>query len=182
MDDLHVWRSHQPVTGACTPPIVQICQVPARQSSIQVPMWLIGIAAVLTLTLSFAPLVGEAQPAGKVSRVGVLSSGSLALDDVGNGRKALLERRSDLGWVVGQNLTIEPRHAEGQLDRLPGLRAELVRLKVGDEPCVREQDSHGRQTGRSPRRATHEVRVRDRPENSEGTRVDDSTIGAGARG
>jgi putative ABC transport system substrate-binding protein len=65
-----------------------------------------------------------------VTRVGVLSSGSVALDDVGNGRQAFLERLSDLGWVVGQNLTFEPRRAEGQVDRLPGLAAELVQLKV----------------------------------------------------
>jgi len=78
-----------------------------------------------------ASLAAEAQPAGKAYRVGVLSSGSVALDDVGHGRQAFLERLSDLGWVVGQNLIIEPRHAEGQLDRLPSLAAELVQLKVG---------------------------------------------------
>jgi putative ABC transport system substrate-binding protein len=74
-------------------------------------MRLIGIAVALTLNLTFAPLVGDAQPAGKVSRVGVLSSGSVALDDAGNGRQAFRERLSDLGWVVGQK--------------------ELVQLKVG---------------------------------------------------
>jgi ABC-type uncharacterized transport system substrate-binding protein len=78
-----------------------------------------------------APLAAEAQQAGKVYRVGVLSSGSVALDDIGHGRQAFLERLRDLGWVVGQNLMIEPRHAEGQLDRLSGLAAELVQLKVG---------------------------------------------------
>jgi len=35
-----------------------------------------------------------------------------------------------LGYVEGQNITIEFRWAEGQYDRLPGLAAELVRLKV----------------------------------------------------
>ena len=145
-------------------------------------MWLIGIAAVLTLTLTFAPLVGEAQPAGKVSRVGVLSSGSLALDDVGNGRQALLERRSDLGWVVGQNLTIEPRHAEGQLDRLPVLAAELVRLKVATSPVYVNKILKGGNRPISPSSNPPKFEFRDRPENSEGTRVDESTIGAGAGG
>jgi len=36
----------------------------------------------------------------------------------------------ELGWVEGQNLVIDYRSAEGKLDRLPDLAAELVRLKV----------------------------------------------------
>jgi putative ABC transport system substrate-binding protein len=94
-------------------------------------MRLIGVVVAFILSLVLVPLAAEAQPAGKAHRVGVLSSGSVALDDVGNGRQAFLEQLSDLGWVVGQNLMIEPRHAEGQLDRLPSLAAELVQLNVG---------------------------------------------------
>ena len=41
-------------------------------------------------------------------------------------RLALRER----GHIEGQNIAIEYRHAEGKLDRLPELAAELVRLKV----------------------------------------------------
>ena len=36
----------------------------------------------------------------------------------------------DLGWVEGQNIAIDYRLAEGRVDRLPDLAAELVRLKV----------------------------------------------------
>ncbi len=36
----------------------------------------------------------------------------------------------ELGWVEGQNLVIEYRWAEGKIERLPELAAELVRLKV----------------------------------------------------
>jgi hypothetical protein len=64
-------------------------------------MRLIGLAIILTVGLLAVPLAPEALPAGKVHRVGVLSSGSVALDDVGNGRQVFLERLSDLGWVVG---------------------------------------------------------------------------------
>ena len=41
-------------------------------------------------------------------------------------RQGLLE----LGWIEGQNIVIDYRFAEGRLDRLPDLAAELVRLKV----------------------------------------------------
>ena len=41
-------------------------------------------------------------------------------------RQALRER----GWVEGQNIVIETRFAEGKVDQLPALVAELIRLKV----------------------------------------------------
>ncbi len=84
----------------------------------------------LTLGTLAVPLASEAQESGKVAHVGVLWSGSLAFTMVGDGRRAFLERLSDLGWIEGQNLTIERRYAEGKLDRLPDLAAELVQLKV----------------------------------------------------
>jgi putative ABC transport system substrate-binding protein len=36
----------------------------------------------------------------------------------------------ELGWVEGQNIVIDHRFAEGRVDRLSDLAAELVRLKV----------------------------------------------------
>src|SRR5262249_51164463 len=40
------------------------------------------------------------------------------------------QRLQELGYVEGQNLALEVRAAEGQVERLPGLAAELVRLNV----------------------------------------------------
>jgi putative tryptophan/tyrosine transport system substrate-binding protein len=64
----------------------------------------------------------------KVWRIGYLDQGSadrntLYLDGLRQGLR-------ELGWVEGLNITIEPRFAEGQTDRLPELASELVRLKV----------------------------------------------------
>jgi ABC-type uncharacterized transport system substrate-binding protein len=77
-----------------------------------------------------APVVGGAQPAGKVYRIGYLAqgsgSGTASLRPLEGFRQGLRE----LGWVEGQNIIIEYRYAEGRLDRLPGLADELVRLKV----------------------------------------------------
>jgi ABC-type uncharacterized transport system substrate-binding protein len=44
--------------------------------------------------------------------------------------EALRQGLRELGYIEGKNIVIEWRHAEGKLDRLPTLAAELVRLKV----------------------------------------------------
>jgi putative tryptophan/tyrosine transport system substrate-binding protein len=70
------------------------------------------------------------QPAGKIPRIGIISHTvasdreSALLDD--EFKKGL----RDLGYVEGQNLHIEYRYAEGKVERLPELAADLVRLKV----------------------------------------------------
>jgi putative ABC transport system substrate-binding protein len=76
----------------------------------------------------FSPAMGARaqQQTSKVHRIGYLGFGAAAPDLQGAFRRRLRE----LGWVEGQNLTIEHRLAEGQYERLPMLAAELVRLKV----------------------------------------------------
>jgi putative ABC transport system substrate-binding protein len=76
-----------------------------------------------SFSLLAAPLF--AQQAGKVHRIGYLSSGPASSPFHQEFRKALLE----LGWVEGQNVAIEFRFAESRFERLPGLVAELLRLK-----------------------------------------------------
>jgi ABC-type uncharacterized transport system substrate-binding protein len=74
-----------------------------------------------------APLAAEAQPAGKVPRIGFLFSGASGpTREVDTFRQGL----RDLGYIEGQNIAIEYRFAGGQVERLPELAAELVRLKL----------------------------------------------------
>ena len=75
-----------------------------------------------------APFVAGAQQAGKVYRVGYLSAPTRA--SVEQVLQAFLRALRELGWVEGQNLIIEYRWADGKIERLPDLAAELVRLKV----------------------------------------------------
>ena len=83
----------------------------------------------LGVGLLAAPLAAWAQQAGKVYRIGYLSTGS-ASGTYLRPLEALRQGLRELGWVEGQNIVIEYRFAEGRPDRLPGLAEELVRLKV----------------------------------------------------
>src|SRR5260370_32154912 len=75
-----------------------------------------------------APLAADAQPTGKVYRIGYLAPGSATVSQPFV--EAFREGLRELGLVEGQNIVIDYRFAEGRYDRLPGLAAELVRLKV----------------------------------------------------
>ena len=70
----------------------------------------------------------EAQQPKKVVRIGFLTATSPSVELVRI--KAFRQGLRDLGYVEGKNIAIEWRYAEGRLDRLPALAAELVRLKV----------------------------------------------------
>ena len=82
----------------------------------------------LALVLLAAPLAADAQPPAKVPRIGFLGSGSPSTH--GPFVVAFRQGLRDLGYVEGQNVVIELRWAEGRLERLPDLAAELVGLKV----------------------------------------------------
>ncbi len=74
------------------------------------------------------PLAAVGQQAGKVARIGFLSVTSPS--DRPPLLDAFRQGLRELGWVEGQNIVIDYRYAEGRIDRLPDLAAELVRLKV----------------------------------------------------
>jgi putative ABC transport system substrate-binding protein len=74
-----------------------------------------------------APLAAEAQQAGKVYRIGVLTpSANVPLATFDAFRQTLRE----LGYVEGRNIAIEWRFAEGRYERFPELARELVGIKV----------------------------------------------------
>jgi len=79
-----------------------------------------------------APLAAEAQPAGKMYRIGMLETTSVALNAAN--LEAFRQRLRELGYVERQDYAIEYRSADGRPDRFPDLAAEPVRLKVGDLP------------------------------------------------
>ena len=71
----------------------------------------------------------EAQQAGKVYRIGFLASGPPP-SGASPSLEAFRQKLRELGYVEGQNMILEPRYAKGNFGRLPGLAAELVRLKA----------------------------------------------------
>lgn len=85
--------------------------------------FIVGAAASL-----IAPALAKAQHAGKVYRIGYLSAPTR--QSVERVLDAFLRALRELGWVEGQNFIVEYRWAEGKVERLPDLAAELVRRNV----------------------------------------------------
>jgi putative ABC transport system substrate-binding protein len=87
-------------------------------------------AALVALSLVALPSVSDAQQRGKVWRVGVMAT----LTPIPAMRNVifapLIAALHDLGYDEGRNIVFELRSAEGDLDRLPNIAAELVTLPV----------------------------------------------------
>ena len=88
-------------------------------------MRLIGLAVVLAVSLTLAPLAAHAQQRSAMPVLGVLHSTSPSL--LGS---TFLQGLREEGYVEGQNIAIEYRSPEGAYERLPTLAAELVALRV----------------------------------------------------
>ncbi len=86
----------------------------------------IGLISTLAIGLLTAPLLVEAQQAGKMPRIGYLSFHTSLNDS----DKAFRQALRNLGWIEGQNIAIEYRWAGRKRGRYPALAEELVRLKV----------------------------------------------------
>jgi ABC-type uncharacterized transport system substrate-binding protein len=86
----------------------------------------IGLLVIFVCLM--APLAVDAQPVGKVWRIGVLHTSPPAVN--ASFVEAFWHRLRELGYVEGQNLAVESRWSHGQVEALPALAAELVRLPV----------------------------------------------------
>jgi ABC-type uncharacterized transport system substrate-binding protein len=103
---------------------------PRAQSGGRSPVLDIGRREFITLLGGAAaawPLAARAQQPGKVYRIGVFTSGAPLMSKTWS---IFIDGLKELGWTEGKNIAFEPRYAENNLDRLPELAAELVRLNV----------------------------------------------------
>jgi putative ABC transport system substrate-binding protein len=83
--------------------------------------------ALVTLLIGFS-FPAEAQHSTKVPRIGFLAGVSPSA--ISARLEAFRQGLHQLGYIDGKNVVIESRYADGNLDLLPALVAELVRLKV----------------------------------------------------
>ena len=79
----------------------------------------LGLAAVW-------PLPVQAEQPTKVPRIGFLQTGSLELPETRANLNAFLQRLRELGYVDGQNITVEVRAANSKMERYPALVSELL--------------------------------------------------------
>jgi putative ABC transport system substrate-binding protein len=86
----------------------------------------LGLLVTLALGLWLTPDLSHAQSGAQMPRIGMLTPSFTPHSGFDGFRQGL----HDLGYVEGQSIALEYRFAEGKLERLPELAAELVRLKV----------------------------------------------------
>ena len=89
----------------------------------RIGLWL--VTTVVLGTIAFA----QAQPSGKIPRIGYLS-GTGDASNQGPYVAALRQGLRDLGYIEGKNYAIEFRGAGGKAEPVPSLVAELIQLKV----------------------------------------------------
>jgi len=92
-------------------------------------MKVIAFTVLLALTILTAPLVADAQQPRKVYRIGILAGSSQALNWPPI-KEAFHQGLRELGYVEGQNVSLEYRYTEGNVALLPALAADLVRRNV----------------------------------------------------
>jgi putative ABC transport system substrate-binding protein len=85
----------------------------------------LGLLATLALSIFMVPLAADPQLPVAVARLGVLGPGAPPTE-AERQRSVFWQTLRELGWSEGHNLTVEYRYADGKLDRLPALAAELV--------------------------------------------------------
>jgi len=87
-----------------------------------------AVAIALAIAFLAPPVAADGQPAAKIPPIGYLGAFSPSASTPL--LEAFRQGLRDLGYVEGQNIFIDYRWAEEKYDRLPGLAAEPVGLKV----------------------------------------------------
>jgi ABC-type uncharacterized transport system substrate-binding protein len=87
------------------------------------------VICLLTTALLPESFLAEAQQAGKVPRIGYVSTTGDA-NNPGPQIEAFRQGLRDLSYIEGKDIVVEYRYIEGKMDRTPGLVTELVQLKV----------------------------------------------------
>ena len=112
------------------------------------------LAALLLLATSLLPAGGvDAQVGDKIARIGFLSAAAAPVEPDWKRHSVYYKALGELGWREGENLQVEWRWANGQLDKLPILAAELVAQKV--DVIV----ASAFKPGQAASRATHTIPV-----------------------
>src|SRR5262249_39721409 len=88
------------------------------------------LGLILALALLATPRATMPQAPAQGPRIGLLTQGAPPAPGTPAFLDPFVHGLRDLGYVEGQHITFERRYAEGNLDRLPDLAAELVRLPV----------------------------------------------------
>jgi len=112
------------------------------------------VIVTLVFGLLLGPFASEAQQPAKIPRVGYLAPSPTPTPAApAPALQALRQGLADLGNVEGRDFIIEARFAEGRVERLPELAAELVRLNVDVIALV------GAVTARAARKATANIPI-----------------------
>jgi putative ABC transport system substrate-binding protein len=106
---------------------------------------------VLCITLLVLSSPVQAQQATKVPRIGFLSTA--ALSSLSPRLDAFRHGLRELGYIEDKNISIEYRSAEGKVDRLADLAAELVRFNVA---CI---ITAGENPTRAAKQATNTIPI-----------------------
>ena len=98
------------------------------------------LSILVVVVLLAVGVMAYAQQPTKVPRIGFLTLNSSSTFSAGD--EAFRQGLISVGYIEGKNIVIEWRSAEGKLDRLPALAAELLRLKIdiivtAGEPATR---------------------------------------------
>ena len=89
-----------------------------------------GLATAIAFLVLAMPMAGTAQQTEGTPRVGILAEGVSDPSRSEGALRSFVEGLREHGYVPGTNLVLETRYAEGRLERLADLAAELVRLRV----------------------------------------------------